>query len=213
MESPETHFPANYQRAEEAALVAWACRSRGASPVVAAVEFRTVLTCLPPPLVSQPTALSSPIDRPALSLPSPSPSHHVLYNRSLSVFDCLRLCHSWNKLCFLSIFFLFLMLSLSVCLSFSSPHLCPTFSFCQPPHPTAAASTTPPYPPPTPTLPSAECLLVLSRLRWCDCASPCLQRQTLFTLVLNKPRGEPDPRWHTLASSQHTKKGREKNVR
>lgn len=70
-----------------------------------------------------------------------------------------------------------------------------------------------PIPPPSPLPllpPSAACLLVLSRLRWCDCEStpthrphPPLQQQTLFTLLLNKPKGEHDPRWHALASSQH----------
>lgn len=34
-------------------------------------------------------------------------------------------------------------------------------------------------------------------------AHPPPQQQTLFTLLLNKPKGENDPRWHALASSQH----------
>lgn len=154
-------------------------------------------------LVSQPAELPAPFDRPPRSIPPPpppclaprpppSPLHLALYNRFPSVFDCLSVCVSRLKSALLpdsilSLCYLFFMLLLSISVTSLMPNILRLPATLSQRHPLSPSS-----------LPSAACLLVLSRLRWCDCESPPppspLQQQTLFTLLLNKPEGEHDPR-------------------
>lgn len=198
MESPETHFVANYKRADKAVwrglvaettvwdvvfLLWWEWSKEQSSPACLyclSVSHQCCQLLLTGPLAQSLSPLL------LLLFLSPCALQWIPLCLWLSV------CHSWNKLCFLTpLCYLFFMPSLSVSLASLKPNILlpPTaLSHCHP------------------LSPSFFHLLHVY-LSSVDCAgvteSHCLQQQTLFTLLLNKPRGEHDPWWHALASSQH----------
>lgn len=133
--------------------------------------------------------------------PPPSPLHLALYNRFPSVFDCLSVCVSRLKSALLpdsilSLCYLFFMLLLSISVTSLMPNILLLPATLSQRHPLSPSSLHLLHV----YLSSVDCAGVTASL---PLPPPPLQQQTLFTLLLNKPKGEHDPRWHALASSQH----------
>lgn len=152
-------------------------------PALVTAKERIVFTCLPAPLMLRQSAeLSAPLNIP--------PSHsftsslHDLDNRFL----CLWLAVCLHVTALLS--HTILSLAITFLCSHWLPHTCSTFPFLNitTPHPTHTHTHISPLLPPY-----TSCLLVLSWLGWCYCEFSQCATQTLFTLLLNKPKGECDP--------------------
>lgn len=140
-------------------------------------------------------AVSSHWGATSLSLPL---LHHFLalfcstMDSSPSLTACLSVCHCWYSSAaslHSAVCYLFLMLWLD---SLSLSSLMPNIPLSLPPYPTS--------PPPI------CCLFICPQstvLVWLWVPPPPRLQQTLFTLLLNKPKGKHDPQWHALASLQY----------
>lgn len=125
--------------------------------------------------------------------PPPLPRSVLLYNGFLSVSDCLSICVSLLiQLCCLTPF--------CCLLSFFNALTWLALSFL-------AYAKHSSFPATLSHLPTPHLLPVY--LSSVDCAGvtvsppPLRLQQTLFTLLLNKPKGKHDPQWHALASLQY----------